>query len=1081
VTLTFGDRSIMYKFLSKGSRIFLLLVTFLFLQEEGSTAWARGLEPPQRTNVLAERAFAEAERLRAEWNERSLRAAIDKYKEALLYWRADNNKPKEAQAVQKIGEVCSLFGESKDALAHFKQALKLSRTVKDIPLQIETLNNLCSIYAFQGETTRALNYCNEALLISRQSGDRRGAGQALNNTGEAYYYLDLKKALSSFEQALALLKEVEDRRGQAHTLTNIGYIYTDWSHLQEALSYYNQALTLWPATGDLSGEARTINALGVLHSKLGEKQKAVTEHSRARELFRTIGNRPGELTAFTGIGYVYDSMGEKEKALDQYVAALEISRAVGQREAELVLLVHVGNVYDALGRKDEALAAYREALILSRVLGDLRMQAYTLSFIGQIHDASGSFKEALSYYKRALSLSRRSEDKRGEASVLNHIGHVYERSGQKELALEHYKSALALHLVTRDRDGEAWTRYNMAGAYHEREDLEEARHQIETSLQIIESLRTRVGNHELRLSYFASVQQYYYRYIDILMQMHKSRPADGLEAAAFQASGRARARNLLDLLLEARADVYESIDPGLREKENTLRRTLNAKSERQMRLLGGRHSEEEAAQLEKEISDLTFELEDVRAQIREKSPRYAALTEPQPLSLRNVQEMLDEDTLLLEYALGEKRSYLWAVTKTGINTYELPERAKIEETARRLYGLLSARSFRNDESLAQYESRVQRMDEEYWEQAVELGKMILGPVRWQLETKRLLIVADGALLLIPFGALAVSTHSATPDNSDQPLPLILEHEIISLPSASTLAILRNMTAHRQPATKAVAVLADPVFERNDPRLGPTATANSEVDHSGIYSRTEDVSLMDTGSGIARLLASGEEAEAVLKMAPRGRGLKALGFEANLDRVRDPELAQYRIVHFATHGIFNSEHPELSGVILSLYDQRGQPRAGFLRLHEIYNLNLPVELVVLSACNTGLGKRVRGEGLIGLTRGFMYAGAAGVMSSLWKVDDDATAELMKYFYEAVFKDGLPPAAALRKAQIRMWQIKRRRSPYYWAGFVLYGEYQQRPLIDSPEPGRRLIAVGVWILLASSLGFYLLRLRKLAAAK
>jgi CHAT domain-containing protein len=333
---------------------------------------------------------------------------------------------------------------------------------------------------------------------------------------------------------------------------------------------------------------------------------------------------------------------------------------------------------------------------------------------------------------------------------------------------------------------------------------------------------------------------------------------------------------------------------------------------------------------------------------------------------------------------------------------------------------------------------VKETDEQYWPQAVELGKMILGPVSGQLGTKRLLIVADGALLLVPFSALALATSSDN-QNRIEPVPLMLEHDLVSLPSASTLAELRNMTANRKPATNAVAVLADPVYERNDPRL------ELKTDGTPTSHQTDvDLSLIDTGSGIARLLASAEEAE-IVDMVPRSAGLKALGFDANIDTVRSPAIAQYRILHFAAHGVFNNERPELSGIILSLYDKEARPRAGFLRLQEIYNLNLPVELVVLSACDTALGKEIDGEGLIGLTRGFMNAGSSAVVASLWKVDEDATAELMKYFYTGVLKERLAPATALRNAQTKMWQNKRRHPPYYWAAFVLHGEYRSSSVI------------------------------------
>jgi CHAT domain-containing protein len=197
-----------------------------------------------------------------------------------------------------------------------------------------------------------------------------------------------------------------------------------------------------------------------------------------------------------------------------------------------------------------------------------------------------------------------------------------------------------------------------------------------------------------------------------------------------------------------------------------------------------------------------------------------------------------------------------------------------------------------------------------------------------------------------------------------------------------------------------------------------------------------------GLKIPRLLASREEAEGIMAVIPQGTGLKALGFEASRGTVARKDLDQYRIVHFATHGVLDNENPELSGIVLSLFDQEGRPEDGFLRLHDIYNLNLPVDLVVLSACNTGLGKDVKGEGLIGLTRGFMYAGAAGVVASLWKVDDDATAELMRHFYEALFKKGMSPSEALRESQLAMRRQPRWHAPYYWAGFVLQGQYDQK---------------------------------------
>ena len=260
--------------------------------------------------------------------------------------------------------------------------------------------------------------------------------------------------------------------------------------------------------------------------------------------------------------------------------------------------------------------------------------------------------------------------------------------------------------------------------------------------------------------------------------------------------------------------------------------------------------------------------------------------------------------------------------------------------------------------------------------------------------------------------------------------MVVEHEVISLPSATVLAVVRRETRNRAAPPNAVAVLADPVFERDDPRLGPAANASG---------RPGSVRSADRSDRFPRLIATRQEADAVLASA-QGKTLRAMGFDASRKTVMDADLAQYKVVHFATHGIFDNESPGQSGVVLSMFDSRGRPQDGFLRLHDIYGLKLPAELVVLSACNTALGKPVRGEGLVGMVRGFMYAGAKRVVASYWKVDDEATGQLMGRFYMELLKQNRTPAAALRQAQLAMMQHDRWRPPFYWAAFALQGEWR-----------------------------------------
>jgi CHAT domain-containing protein len=408
---------------------------------------------------------------------------------------------------------------------------------------------------------------------------------------------------------------------------------------------------------------------------------------------------------------------------------------------------------------------------------------------------------------------------------------------------------------------------------------------------------------------------------------------------------------------------------------------------------------------------------------------------------------VDDDTMLLEYSLGEERSYLWAVTKTSITSYELPKREEIEAVAKEFQELLkdSSYSLGTRGSLGGEAGSGSPVGTD--ETATKLSQMLIAPVAAQLGNKRLLVVGDGALQYLPFAALPTPPTPRIPGGASQGgvsqdlVPLLVEHEIVYLPSASTVAVLRNEPNGRKIAAKAIAVLADPVFGTNDPRLNSNSGQGSgtQLENSNVNRRALELSALSANVTFSRLPFTRQEAERILALVPAAQRMQAFDFAANRAIATSRALQNYRIIHFATHGILNSTQPELSGVVLSLVDEKRVYQNGFLQLRDIFNLNLPAELVVLSACETGLGEEVKGEGLVGLTRGFMYAGSPRVVVSLWSVSDQATSELMVKFYKKMLHDGLKPAAALRAAQLEMWQNSQWKEPYYWAAFTLQGEW------------------------------------------
>ncbi len=935
--------------------------------------------PPERLRVAAQQAFYEARELGARDEAQSRLSAIPKFHEALQLWRAFGDQREEARVLLEI-----------------------------------TIN-----YSELSEYQQALDYGQQALRLRQVAADRNWEATLLNTLGEAYQYLgEYEQARATFEQALQLWRALGHRPGEAWALNDLGVICNAVGARQQAFDYYQQALSAYQAAGEAFGQALELTRLGAFYAALGEPEKAREALLQALQLWQ---------------GYTDPRQGRT--------------------------LHYLGDVSAADGQRAAALAYYNQALQRWRTIGDRYWESITLHSMGQTAAAVGESARALDYFNQALALRRDIGDRRGQAATLTQLGALHFASGAGAAALDSYHEALALRRAIGDREGTADTLYHLARVARERGLLDEARAQIEEALRAVEQVRANFISQELRAAYFATVRAYYEFYLDLLMQLHERRPAEGFAAQALQASEQARARSLLELLAEAGAEIWQGADPQLVARARAVEQRLNAAAQR-LNLPGNKLTPAQIAALEREIAALFEEHQQLEAQLRAASPRYAALTQPQPLKPAEIQQLLDRDTLLLEYALGPERSFLWAVTATTLESFELPRRAEIEAAAQRVYQLLTARNQRPPgETATQWRARVRQADAAYRTAAAALSQMLLGPVAAQLGNKRLLIVTQGSLQFIPFAALPTPKDEGGRMRDDKKQthpsslilhPLLVDHEVVNLPSASVLAVLRREAATRPPAPKTLAVLADPVFSADDKRVHAHTDGRAPNEKPAAITppgrdrlRDVDRALEDVsgGSSLARLSGTGWEAEQILARVPAGQRLKALGFDASRAAATDPALSQYRFVHFATHAFIDNVHPELSGIVLSLVDEQGREQDGFLRAHNIFNLKFNAELVVLSACQTGLGKEIKGEGIIGLTRSFMYAGAPRVVVSLWSVRDREAAELMVRFYKRLLgTERLSPAAALRAAQVEMWKDQRWQSPYYWAAFVLQGEWR-----------------------------------------
>jgi CHAT domain-containing protein/uncharacterized protein HemY len=893
----------------------------------------------------------------------------------------------------------------------------------------------------------AIEKYKRALSLFQMAGER--AGQALTFYALGLAHAELSEFRSTLEYtdlALPLFRALGDDTMEGFTLNLMGGAYDFLGEVPKAVEYFNQALLLFQKQGNHASEASVLNNIGRIYYQNADWQKALENYSQALALFRSAKDRNREAIALQNLGVIYFALGEQQKALDYFQQALLLGQATSDKRREALAVSEIGYVWNSLGAPQKALDYYNQALPIWQAAGDRNGQATTLDYMGMAYSALGELEKSLNYHRQALELKHAAGNPREEANTLGNIGHVYNQSGQPQQALGYYNQALTLFRALEDRERAAAMLQGIASSERQLGNLSEARQHVEDAISLVEAVRAGTFSQQFRASYFASKQDAYALYIDILMQQHRLKPSEGYDALALAVSERARARSLVELLNESHFDIREGVDPQLIERERNLTQTINAKAQRQIQLLAQKGAQEQIDALKREINALEDEYQQVQASIRKQSPRYTALARPVPLDLAEIRrQALDKETLLLEYSLGEERSYLWVVGQDSLKTYELPKGIEIEQAALDVNNLLTARSqSKKGETAGQREQRIAKADSELPEAAQKLSAMLLGEAAPELGNKRLVIIPDGALQYIPFGMLPAPAAGVGKKVNQ---PLIVEHEVISLPSASTIAIQRQSLMNRQPAPNLVAVIADPVFENSDERFKVVASKAVEPQQQGPAAEVASTRILeqiaDDKEGrlrIPRLPYTRQEAEQILALAPRANNLKALDFQANRSVATSETLGKYRYVHFATHGYIDGERPDLSALVLSLVDEQGKQQDGFLRVNEIYNLRLSADMVVLSACQTGLGKRVRGEGLEGLTRGFMYAGAARVVVSLWNVSDKATSELMTLFYKGILKEKRTPAAALRAAQIEMWKQKQWQAPYYWSAFILQGEWR-----------------------------------------
>ncbi len=957
--------------------------------------------------------------------------------------RHANDTRKAIQTLNDAGRLQLGLFLKQEALGTFQQSHDLLEQSTDPITKVDTLNGLALAFIALNNYVDAQPLLTTARSVSEQNNYPAGKAEALLLLSECQNEDNHALALDTASEALNLWQNIGNKLGVVRSHVDMGNYYLAQSKLVESAQAYQSALDLATEIGDLTKQAEALIYLGFVEYRKGAWQEVFSYMARAEDLIDPDVELylMGRITA--GYAEAFIETGLPEVGLQKYREALEYYRRTNTPRPLISMSWGIARANFHLGNYSEALSLLQKTLAEAETKKLKSMVAQCHDYLGKTYAAMNQPAPAFEHYETALGMYGALGNPMEKARVWALMGKLNQTQGKFDEAQKLYQQALQTFNALNDGIDQSATLFAMGQLEMKRGNFDIAENHFQQSIETTESVRSRSTTRDLTAAFSATVHDRYLQYIQCLMRRNDRQAA----VRAFGISESERARSLAEFLRSTETNLLNGLDPELANQEKSLRHLIRAREDSRVGLVGKEDKKKDLEKLEAELAQLEEQYKSVSATISQRYPAYDQITRPRGWDLARIQSDVinDDDTILLEYILGDDKSYVWAITRDSFTAHEIT--GDVGETAETVYNLLKEPVKGNENQLT--------------EAARVLSQMVLSPVAGQLNKRRIIVIADGALNYIPFQML--------PSPSSNAELLVAKHEIINAPSASILGELREEVAGRGVRSKVLAAFGNPALGSGD------QASNEHLRHAlrDIELNGDDFDL----SSIGQLFFAEREINNLREIATPAATFAATGVAANRQQLFSMDFSQYAILHFATHGLLDPKRPEHSGILLSMVDDQGKKQEGFITLQDVYSLRAPVDLVVLSACRTGLGREIRGEGLVGLTRGFMYAGATTVVASLWKVDDESTSELMKRFYIEMLQNRKTPDEALSIAQNVIRQNPRWSAPHFWAGFTLQGEYQY--VVNSRRGWRRysvLIVIGlVGIVLVSVTGFYRYRLR------
>ncbi|TRZ92879.1 CHAT domain-containing protein [bacterium] len=922
-------------------------------------------------------------------------------------------------------------GEYDKSATVLSQCLEVSRKEGQAVLELDSLLSLGLVYWNTGKLQESSEYYEKALALAQKVSDKKKEEMSsaflkifrLYQEGKDFRSSkQLNMAINRFQEAIALSREIKSPDHEAKCLRQFSVLYWDQADYKKFFKLNELAVKLSISIGNKKEEGRCLNNLGLYYWKIDNYASALSSYEASLEIAKKEKNALDQADTLHNMGIIWAYLGNYEKALDHLTKAYNLDQKLFDK-ANLakdyntigMAFIKKGFLSDNKEDFNKALSYFSDSLKLAKEAKDKKLIIQVLNNIGSAKSHQQLYSEALEYLELALSQAKETNDNNSLGMLLNNIGIVYFNRGNYEESTRYYQKAIDVALGINGGDI-LWEAYlEIANSLKNQKRYEEAINNYENSIRVIEEIRYNSVQEELKASYLGSEKRIdaYQNLIDLLatLDIDDNEKKHGIEA--FNYLEKAKARGFLDSLEVSEVNVSQGVNFKLVNLEKEIMREI---SQLYTKLLMPGLIPEDKARITEQLKTFEEKLDTLKREIRTTSPAYAGLKYPEIISLDEAKRMADAGTAFFAYTVGKDRSYGFVLRKDDFRIFRAPARKVLQD------------------QVAEYRKAISDKDNRDFGLGRVLFEELVLPGLTK-GTKRIVFVPDDILNLLPFETLI------SDDRKER--WLVQDYAIAYVPSLSSLRELniRKKGLRSQPK-KDLLAFGDPYYGSN------------EEDVRGQGSDIFQDFYSNPSLNFFRLKYSGLETRGIASLFKASRTDAFQRENATEDRLKSEPLTDYRIIHFATHGLIDDKKPARSSIILSLDQDPAED--GFLQMREVFDLKMNADLVVLSACQTGLGQFIRGEGIEGMSRAFFYAGSSSVLMSLWAVNDQATYQLMERFYRHL-KSSENPMNALRRAKLEMIGSKVLSHPYYWAGFILNGKTDG---IIFPSPFKR------WILLASS---------------